>query len=256
MQRASLFSAMLSIFVALSWSVQAQQSKKEAGSARATGPKVGRKLSELPSVVREEIDRLASDDAGKRATGAASLGEMGAEAIPAIPYLIGALGDSRSVIGPGGRQDVADVAMASLTKLGNPAREALLEALKAQNVRELDRVMWALGKMREPRAVGPLIGFLVDEKWGKWAAFALGDLGDARAVEPLIRLLKNERDVDSTARALGDLKDLRAVEPLIAAMSDKKKTFDAIRALERITGQDFGKDQAKWQEWWEKNKAK
>jgi hypothetical protein len=32
--------------------------------------------------------------------------------------------------------------------------------------------------------------------------------------------------------------------------------YDVAEALGKITGQDFGKDPARWQEWWEKNKGK
>jgi len=58
------------------------------------------------------------------------------------------------------------------------------------------------------------------------------------------------------AQALGETKDPRAVEPLIAALKDHIKDVRrrAAEALRNIAGKDFGKDPAKWQEWWEKNK--
>ncbi|MCK4830522.1 hypothetical protein KA005_83160 [bacterium] len=47
-----------------------------------------------------------------------------------------------------------------------------------------------------------------------------------------------------------------AIEPLIIAM--KGKSYEVrnriIWALSKITGQDFGEDQVKWQKWWEENK--
>ena len=48
-----------------------------------------------------------------------------------------------------------------------------------------------------------------------------------------------------------------AVEPLIAALKDKDSGVrkDAAEALTKITGKDFGRDQAQWRDWWERNKA-
>jgi HEAT repeat protein len=82
---------------------------------------------------------------------------------------------------------------------------------------------------------------------------------EARAVEPLIATLKNDNNGyvrAMAAWALGQIGDRRAIEPLIDGIttesSDVRKR--APLALKEITGQDFGKDSAKWREWWEKNK--
>jgi HEAT repeat protein len=230
--------------VAISMFVAAQQAQPTVKTAK--------KLSDLSPVVRAEIDRLASDDAGKRATGAASLAEMGDDAIPAIPYLIGALNDTRSVIGPGGQSTVAEVALATLDKLGEPGRLAMLEALKAGSDRRgFDQLMLALGRIKEPRAFEPLVGWLADAHWGQWAARALGELGDVRAVNPLILALMANNS--SAASALGKLKDPRAVEPLIEAFdSDVSQKYLLQEALEEITGESMKADE--WKGWWEKNK--
>lgn len=214
---------------------------------------IGTQLSELPTAVREELDKLASDDAGKRATAIVSLGEMGQQAIPAIPFLIGALGDTRQVVGLNGRFHVYELAEQTLAKIGEPARQALLDALQAVDIKERDRVMWALAEMKETRAVEPLIR-LLGERWRADAAEALGDIGDPRAVEPLLPLLLLQDDIagERAAVALGKLKDVRAVEPLIAAL--KKDNGNSARdALKEITGQDLrtGDD---WARWWEQNK--
>ena len=52
----------------------------------------------LPPQIRSQIERLFSQDAAERADGAMKLGEFGAEARPAIPYLIGILSDSYPVV--------------------------------------------------------------------------------------------------------------------------------------------------------------
>ena len=76
------------IFVALLGSQVVHGQQREPSSTvpqEKPSPVKGKKLSELPTAVREKMDRLASDDAGKRATAIISLGEMGQEAIQAIP---------------------------------------------------------------------------------------------------------------------------------------------------------------------------
>ncbi|NQT10240.1 MAG: HEAT repeat domain-containing protein [Desulfobacteraceae bacterium] len=49
--------------------------------------------------------------------------------------------------------------------------------------------------------------------------------------------------------------DTRAVEPLIAALKDRHVKKEAVKSLRKITGQDFGQNQAKWKQWWNKNKG-
>jgi HEAT repeat protein len=217
-------------------------------------PEKAKKLSELPAPVREEMDRLASDDAGKRATAIVSLGEMGQEAIPAIQLLIGAVGDRRSVIGPKGRFDVNELAVQTLETLGEPARKALLDALQAED-RDRDQIMWALGKMKETRAVEPIIRILLnDAHLRNWAIEPLVEIGDPRAVEPLIQLLSQDENLrDNIAEALGKLKDPRAVEPLIDALKKDETFWQARDALKEITGQDLNTSDD-WARWWEQNK--
>ena len=68
---------------------------------------------------------------------------------------------------------------------------------------------------------------------------------------------KNPRVRQRAAFILGMSKDPRAVEPLIAALKDGDTTVQdrAAEALVKITGQDFGKDQGKWRQWWKENQA-
>ena len=85
---------------------------------------------------------------------------------------------------------------------------------------------------------------LIDEL-GDWdkdvrcgAAYALGDIRDKRAVQPLIKALGDEnKDVrKNAARALGNIGDKRAVEPLIKVLGDEDKwvRYEAARALGKI----------------------
>jgi HEAT repeat protein len=110
--------------------------------------------------------------------------------------------------------------------------------------------VYALGEIKDPRAVEPLIAALKDKDVRKAAAEALDHLGwkpaqdesagwywmakhdwdkcvalGALAVEPLSAALKDKewKVRAAAARALGKIQDPRAVEPLIAALKDTDK---------------------------------
>ena len=73
-----------------------------------------------------------------------------------------------------------------------------------------------LGKMRNERAIAPLIALLGDLEVNQAAAEALLGFG-AQAVEPLAEVLKsgNGDARQMAAFALGEIRDKRAVEPLV-----------------------------------------
>jgi HEAT repeat protein len=102
--------------------------------------------------------------------------------------------------------------------------DLLVSQLKDPNPDIRLRAADGLGKLKDPKAVEPLIVALNDSKSNvaDISARALGQIKDPRAVEPLIIALRDPRwDVRSEAtKALGELKDGRAVEPLIAALHD------------------------------------
>jgi hypothetical protein len=76
---------------------------------------------------------------------------------------------------------------------------------------------------------------------------------DPADVPSLIGLLKdpNVSIRMRAARTLGQTKDKRALQPLVAALADDNSysRSDAVRALERITGKDFGDDRPAWEAW-------
>ena len=118
-----------------------------------------------------------------------------------------------------------------------------------------------LAQPKDPAASAALIKSLKDKDWQiRWyAASALGEMKDAGALEPIIETLKTDDNGyvrAMAAWALGEIGDPRAVEPLIEAIEDESHDVQkgSPLALQKITGQDFGHDRAKWREWWEKNK--
>lgn len=78
--------------------------------------------------------------------------------------------------------------------------------------------------------------------------------GDAAAVAVLGRMLADDADVDvrlAAASALGQSKEPAAVAALGPALSDKDPAmqYRAVLSLRTITGQDFGNDVHRWQQY-------
>jgi len=81
----------------------------------------------------------------------------------------------------------------ALATLGPDAAAALLGSLQTKDLLRKLGVIEALGKIRDPRAVDPLIACLRDDSNEvRWvAAIALGEIEDPRANEPLLQALKD-----------------------------------------------------------------
>lgn len=153
------------------------------------------------------------------------------------------------------RQDAAK----ALGGIGSPdALEALTVAVNDLDVRPF--AVEALGKLKDPRAVGTLIDVVTgksrpanvrqvpvcggaaetDVEEMEVQAFAIGglaEIGDDRAIEPLIRALKDTRLRAAAAAALGKM-GLRVAAPLLAAMkteTDSNILFHA-RAIMSAVG--------------------
>ena len=184
---------------------------------------------EKPSARKAAVDAL-----GKIA---AQLEDATLRAREVEPVLIGSLGDNSidvrqaaakalDQIGwkPGKDKDAATYWIATQNweeciKIGEPAVQPLIYALK-DNVDSVRReAAKALGIIGDARSVEPILPVLEDSDADirKIAAWTLGQIGDARAVEPLIVALKDQ-DWEvrrSAATALGKIGNEHAVEALI-----------------------------------------
>lgn len=115
-------------------------------------------------------------------------------------------------------------AVDTLRKIGEPAVEPLIRALKHKDVYVRENAAKALGMIRDERAVEPLIRVVLEDvDWEdrRMAAKALVKIGKP-SVELLIPALKDwDKDVrEIAAEALGEIGDKRAVQPLIHALKD------------------------------------
>jgi len=123
----------------------------------------------------EQMRRLCSGDLGERMAAATALGNMGELAVPAVPALIGACADP---------------------DVGFPTA-----------------VYEALGKIRDPRGLAPLIEALPRLRAAgrrnafRTAAEALGKMGDDRIVRPLLESMVD----DAMAYHISSLQAIRAV---------------------------------------------
>ncbi len=190
--------------------------------------------SNIAADVKEQIERLYSHNPVERAKAAIELGGMGERAAPAIPFLIGILGDHTSLqwfpqflfTSP------SEQAAKALAKIGKPAAEVLIEMLQDRGEeKKYLRLTFIgiLGGMKDPRSREQLIVLLKDDDLDIRiaAAEALFTMKDPLGLEHLISNLtvalkaKFFHDRRKAASRLGWLGDKRAVEPLIAALKDQ-----------------------------------
>jgi hypothetical protein len=132
----------------------AQVTLSDAGAAAAALPR-------LPPTIRQEVDRLAGDDPGSRATAALALGAMGKAAAPAIPWLFAAVSDRRDVrlLLTQEKTTVGEQAALALGKIGEPAFSQLRQAIIDAST---DEVTWfraaaVLALLRRAEVFDPLV---------------------------------------------------------------------------------------------------
>ncbi|MEJ5185587.1 MAG: HEAT repeat domain-containing protein, partial [Candidatus Geothermincolales bacterium] len=119
--------------------------------------------------------------------------------------------------------------------LGSVAFSPLINALKHDDPDRRKGAAWALGVMRDERAVEYLAKVLTEDEpqVRRAAAWALGVIGDPRGVPSLIAALKDE-DPEvrrKAAWALGEIGDERAKEPLILALQDPDNDVKRVASL-------------------------
>lgn len=169
-----------------------------------------------------------------------------------------------------GSQDVsatemlwAGVLLDTLTYLWGP--QVLVAGAKDENGQVRRAAAEALGDIGSEAvdAVPVLIQILEDEEWSvrKAAITALGNIGPeaAEAVPALVQELRDESDAcDVAIMALGKIGPgaTEAVPALIQILEDGHGRLHGrheitAEALEGITGEDFGQDADRWQQWWD-----
>ena len=181
---------------------------------------------------------LRASDPVSRARAACDLRELGDRAADAIDPLVALMDDATPVSEDvcennrnwGGRDGELTTpgkqAASALVAIGSRSFTPVLNALRSSVWVARRNAAWALGALRDTRAVPPLIDALKDREGQvrEQVVWALGALRDPRATSPLIEALKDQEPSvrRQTAWALGALRDTRATGPLVETLKDRE----------------------------------
>jgi len=181
--------------------------------------------------VRRQIEVLYSKDSGKVIEAAEKLGEMGARAAPAIPFLISLLRYHGLECFQAGADKVcvfdvsADTASEALARIGTHSIEPLRVGLGSLDEDVRRWVSITLARISDPVATEILMTTIRNPSSParKEVARGLGYSTAPRAVEVLATALKDQDPQlrYSVANGLGRSNDLRAVAPLLLALRDE-----------------------------------
>jgi hypothetical protein len=121
-----------------------------------------------PAHVKTLIELLYSPNPQDRSTAANKLGDLGAAATPAVPFLIDLFDDTHPVLLHGdegiiGATSPDKEALTALVKVGRAAVEPLIAVLNDSDVLVRRNAAEALGKIKDRRAAPPLIALLGNE---------------------------------------------------------------------------------------------
>ena len=104
---------------------------------------------------------------------------------------------------------------------------ALIDALwVAPSLYEREEAVRWLGRLRDPRAVEPLISLIPEFGMRYLVAVALGQIGDPRAFDALADMLSWEERTnirDEVVRGLGLLGDARAIPLLLPVLAQRAR---------------------------------
>jgi len=223
-----------------------ENSEARANAAMALG------TTKDTRAVEPLIAALEDEDQSVRASAAGALGQI--KDARAVEPLVAALAE--------GDANVTRVAVHALREMeADRAVEQLILVLRDGEAEKQVSAATILGDIGDNRAVEPLINALEDNNLRvRTAALkALAKIDDERVVEPLVAAVRGEvlpLRMDAIS-ALGNVKDPRVIEPLIDALTDEEPVIReyAANSLQKLTGQNFGQDQAKWRAWWEENET-
>jgi hypothetical protein len=203
---------------------------------------------DMPASVRVHVSKLFSADPAIRQRAAAALGKLGAEAMPAVPFLVENLLDlstdkplPASVV----RVDVdaaIETAADTLDRLGLPGLAPIIDSLRK-----------AGGATGQGAATAGEDGANATSDPVEESLRMAGGLVTEAIVDLAIGRLANDKASvrERAARSLGAAGSQRAVEPLIKLLEDDNEQVRtaAADALQKLTNQSFGTDVNPWREW-------
>lgn len=165
------------------------------------GPSIPRENipSDCSPEIRVRIERLYSVNPYERYSAAEELEKYGAEAAPAIPFLVSSLRDDNKFeydfFISGNYKTLSGAAWVALSKIGQPAVPALIEATKSSNPHVRACSLSALGKIKGNESLLAILSCLDDpEKRVRVSAVCVFYHGweTSAAVSPLIEKLRTD----------------------------------------------------------------
>lgn len=114
------------------------------------------------------------------------------------------------------------------------AVDAIIRAMRDPDTVRVCIMAQSLGRIKDPRALGPLTeaAFDFDNRDLRLCAIqSLGMLGDPRAIPKMIEALEMRNMPVAAASALARIGDERGVQPIINAAADNELTLWMVRAL-------------------------
>jgi len=183
------------------------------------------------------IAALGKGEAGSSHPACTAVKELGVAALPELLPLLADPGNDLTALG----RNLLDAVEA----IGAPAGDGLLKVLREGNEHARRRAMYLLARLKEPRAVDPLVKILVKEEKG-WpaiqAASALGAIGKP-ATKALVELLGKGTGAAVREHALiaaGHSDDVALVKPLLKLVGDSQEPIrlEAVRALRNKDDKD------------------
>ena len=159
-----------------------------------------------PGRIEQLIQALHDENEALREHAIASLGQTGPEA---LPRLIDLMADEDAVI--------REAATSAVVRMGPSVVAQMIDALQDDSWAIREQAASALGKLRDRRAVEPLVRAIKDRDGAvrTAAVWALERIGDSQAVPGLIDALMDSTLREDAARVLKEIGDVRAVEALI-----------------------------------------
>ncbi|HEX4353730.1 MAG TPA: HEAT repeat domain-containing protein, partial [Polyangiales bacterium] len=204
-------------------------------ASSATRTEAARLLGKLADETASESLFAAThaSDAWVAAEAAIALGRM---FDPRATKMLRRLVDSED---PGVRSRAA----VSLGRLRDRAAvPSLIDALwVAPNPYEREEAVRWLGRLRDVRALDPLLNLLPEPRTRHLVVVALGELGDARAFAPLSHVLSWDRNTnvrDGVVRGFGMLGDPRALDVILPLVSEDPSLRNTGESLVRLHALD------------------
>jgi len=238
-------------------------------TAVGTAPRTPAPVIEPPDLaarVQAMVARLGMHGPNEQAPDHGALLAIGEEALPALRDAFpGRLWFNRwepHVQPPRGRS-VSGLSR-TLVAFGEPAVPYVAELLKAPDPEIRYYATLVAAELPHSLLVEPLAATLFDEDQGvsRSALFALETFRGQEGIDELqasLRALALASDTDQRSRllamrTLAVLRDPQAIEALLPALTEKSVLGEAAwRVLRMLTAQDFGTDEGKWRDWYDRH---